>query len=592
MEKSTWQIIEEKIPNIKIYLLLVAITIVAYANILPNGFLWDDEVQIVGNQLIQTPGHLREIILSDTGNSGLSGPSMGFYRPLMNFSYWLNYQIFGLNAWGFHLFQLIFHIFNVILVFWVVDEILKRAGISFHQKVSFLTAAIFAVHPGISEAVQYLGAVGEPLFVFFALLSIYKLLQGINYENHEIAARNIVWSSLFAFLAFTAKESAAGIFLIGLLYLYLFVRPKIKSYAAYMAGGAAATLAYFFLRFFVAGIEYSSNHPVPIAKAPLFERLLTIPREILTYLEIFFWPAKLQIYRNFVVRSANFPDFWLPLVIITAIILIVLIFLRKQPVRHQKIYFLFLIFYILFLLPALNIVPLNMTLAERWQYFPAIGLLAIIFLAIFSKLEKHPQKSDFAALLILAILIPPLVVRTVFRDGNWRSGLSLYGHDIRYTGADNANLENNYGVELFRAEQTAEAKTHFARSVALMDDWSVSQNNLGAIYEKEGDLEKAYAHYKRATELSDYYLAYQNMAGILMKTEKYEEAKNFIDGALRKFPTNSDFYFQLAVINYGQGNKPEAQKLLETSLYLNPQNPNAQQLYMSLKNGEEIKFEK
>ena len=76
----------------------------------------------------------------------------------------------------------------------------------------------------------------------------------------------------------------------------------------------------------------------------------------------------------------------------------------------------------------------------------------------------------------------------------------LYGHDIRYTKGDNANLENNYGVELFRAGNIAEAKAHFERSVALMDDWSVSQNNLGAVYEKEGDLEKAKAYYQRSAD--------------------------------------------------------------------------------------------
>ena len=172
MEKSAWQIIEEKIPNVRIYLILVAIAFIAYVNILPNGFLWDDEIQITGNQLIQLAGHLKEIILSDTGNSGVSGPSMGFYRPLMNFSYWASYQIFGLNPWGFHLLQLLLHIANVLLVFLVINEILKAVKIDYREKVAFLTAAIFAVHPGISEAVKYIGRL-ERRFSFFFLFYLF-----------------------------------------------------------------------------------------------------------------------------------------------------------------------------------------------------------------------------------------------------------------------------------------------------------------------------------------------------------------------------------------------------------------------------------
>jgi Tfp pilus assembly protein PilF len=249
--------------------------------------------------------------------------------------------------------------------------------------------------------------------------------------------------------------------------------------------------------------------------------------------------------------------------------------------------------YLIFLAPALNVVPLNMTLAERWQYFPSIGLLAIIFLAIFSKLEKNKRLSNMAAIAILAIIVPILAARTVVRDGNWRNGLALYGHDIRYTNGDNANLENNYGVELFRIGKQDEAKDHFTRSVELMDDWSVSQNNLGAVYEKEGNPEKAYEYYKRAVGLSDYYLAYQNMAGILMQLKRDDEARGFLESqALKKFPANPDFYFQLAVLNYKEGKKPDARKLLETSLYLNPQNQNAQQLYAAMKSGQEINFDK
>ena len=159
----------------------------------------------------------------------------------------------------------------------------------------------------------------------------------------------------------------------------------------------------------------------------------------------------------------------------------------------------------------------------------AIFLLVMLLLFLFSLLEKNPKISNLIALILLAVLIPVLTIRTVIRDGNWRSGLILYGHDIKYTNGDNANLENNYGVELFRIGNVAEAKAHFEKSVSLMDDWSVSQNNLGVVFEQTGDLEKAKSYYERSVSLSDYYLAYQNLAGVLSKLKRDDEAKNFIE---------------------------------------------------------------
>lgn len=593
MEKSAWEIVEEKIPNIKIYLILIAIIFVAYVNILPNGFLWDDNQQIVYNQFIQTPGNLTEILLSDTSISGFHGLQRGFYRPLQNFSYWFLFQIFGLNAWGFHLFQLLLHIANAFLVFFVVREILKVAGTKYSEKISFLTAAFFAVHPGISEAVQYSAAIGEPLFGLFALLSFYQLLHGIDYDSKTIKTRNIIWATIFGFFAFASKESAAAIFVFGVLYLFFFLKPKMKTYARYLAGGFIATFAYLYLRFSVAKIAViASDQPVPIDKASLAERIRTIPLELATYFKIIFWPARLQIYQNFVVRNASFFDFWLPLGILVILLLLFFIWTVYQPPSRRKLGLLFFLGYGLFIFPVLNIIPLSMTLAERWLYFPSIFLFSLILLIMFSFIEKKEKYINVVASILLIVAIPALMVRTVIRDGNWRNELALCEHDIRYTKEDNANLENNYGNELMRVGKVAEAKTHFERSIALMGDWTVSQNNLGAIYDREGDFEKAKSYFQKSIDLGDNYAAYQNMINVLLyRTKQKEEARDFIaNHALIKFPYSADFHVQLAMIEYRKGNKADAKKLVEQAMDLDPQNAKTRELYTAMQNNMDIEF--
>jgi len=131
-----------------------------------------------------------------------------------------------------------------------------------------------------------------------------------------------------------------------------------------------------------------------------------------------------------------------------------------------------------------------------------------------------------------------LSVRTVLRNRDWRNGFTLYSHDIKNQ-PESYDLQNNFGVELFRHGKIKEALEHFERSVDLQPHWTISNNNLGATYEELGDLKKAESYYHISIRLGDYYLAYENYVGILVKQEKFEEAIEFLEGeALRKFPEN------------------------------------------------------
>ena len=163
----------------------------------------------------------------------------------------------------------------------------------------------------------------------------------------------------------------------------------------------------------------------------------------------------------------------------------------------------------------------------------------------------------------------------MIRNSNWRSGLILYGHDIKFN-QNNANLENNYGVELFRIANHKEAKDHFNKSVELEPNWAVSRNNLGAVLEREGNLEQALNQYQKAVELSNYYLAYQNLPGILLKMGRVEEAKKFIEQeALPRFPGNANLYLLLSQIYYQEGQIEISRALTQKALQLNPEIPNA-----------------
>jgi Flp pilus assembly protein TadD len=164
----------------------------------------------------------------------------------------------------------------------------------------------------------------------------------------------------------------------------------------------------------------------------------------------------------------------------------------------------------------------------------------------------------------------------------------LYGHDILINKAA-FDLENNYGVELFRASHFDEAEKHFQRSVELYPRWWFAYNNLGAVYERKGDLGQARKFYEQSIKISDYYLAYENLGFILLKTTKPEGAIVFLKEAILKFPQNSRLRVALALAYYKAENQKEAARYAQEAYFLDPVEQNRILVKMII-SGKKIDF--
>src|SRR3989344_7964807 len=162
----------------KVLLILFIAGFLVYGNSINNGFVWDDEEQIVKNSIIQNLGNIGQIFSGATFQTGGAGLSGYFFRPLITFTFMLNYFFWGENAFGFHLFQIIFHILNGYLIYRILILLLEKSHLK--QILSSLTALIFVIHPAITEGVVYIAAVSEVMFTFFILTALFFLL-----KNHK-----------------------------------------------------------------------------------------------------------------------------------------------------------------------------------------------------------------------------------------------------------------------------------------------------------------------------------------------------------------------------------------------------------------------
>ena len=525
----------------KYVLFLVLVGFLVYANSLGNGFVWDDEEMVVKNtpffQLENIPSLFTQATFYSGGGSSLSG---WFYRPLVMTSFLLTKIVFGPYPLGFHLVQIAFHLISSVLVFFVFRELFFSENKKLSNPLSFILALIFAVHPANVESVAYIASVAEPLYTLFLLLLFWQILKQKKFTLMRNKSLLII---LLFLLALLTKEGALVFLPILFLYIFLFQKKKLSPVINLLLTGL---LGYLFIRFAFFGIQMGRPaFLAPIGQASFGERLLTLPFILLSFLKTFFFPKILSISQHTVIRQVQDPSFSLSLIVVALFFLSSLLFLFKKRSRLALFFF---VWFIVSLAPVVNVVmALDMTFAERWLYFPMIGLLGFLGTVILSvpKINKASQ-SIFIIFLGVAAL---LGVRTMIRNRDWKDGFTLYSHDIKIH-PESFDLQNNLGVELFRRGEKEKALFHFVKSVELQPKWTISNNNLGAVYENLEELEKAENYYKKSVELGDYYLAYENYALLLVKQERYQEAEDFLKNkALKKFPKNQKllqiYYFLL-----------------------------------------------
>ncbi|MCL4398129.1 hypothetical protein M1403_03875 [Patescibacteria group bacterium] len=501
-----------------IWIILIIGTILYFPTLF-NGFVWDDEEQILNNPQILSLANIPQFFLGSTFNSGGSANGLTglYYKPLMTTAFALLGSTVGPVPFYYHALQMALHLANTVLIYLILKYLFEKFKLD--TRLSLAAALLFLVHPINAEAVVYVSDYQEVLFFLFAALAFWLILRG----------KNVFYSSLLILPSLLSKETGAVFAMIIFVYLFLFDRKKVRDY---VQGIAVVLGVYAFLRFALAGIGFNKHGLTPISTMNFTERMVNVPQIIFTYLRNFFWPANLAINQQWVVRSID------PFILIIDLsflgLLSILSFLIFKKARSiLPLWFFFLIWFLLGLGFHLQFFPLDLTISDRWFYLPIVGLLGM--LAVFGSLRKWGMWGVWG----LWIVVLVLAGRTWVREFDWRDGLTLYSHDINLS--PNAfDLENNLGVELFRAGRIEEAKPHFEKSVELSPKWWTNWNNLGAVYEQEGNLDLAAQDYRKSIDNGQYYLAYQNYAGILIKEKKYTEAKEFLEKeALPRLPNNA-----------------------------------------------------
>jgi len=511
--------------------MLATATYAVFSGSLANGFVYDDNPQILQNAFILNSSLWKQIFTGSVWS--FQGGRTNFYRPLQFACYWILYRIGGPNPAVFHLLNLLLYAASV----WLVYRLGQK--LSNNEATALAGAALWALHPVHVEAVAWISALPDVGFAFLALLSLLCFLRAE--QGGEKCGRYYLFSVLCFFAALFFKEMALTFPLLLLAYWFFMGKPetwihRARRWMPYLA----ATVIYLAVRLQALGYFTQGGHlwsvPPRVAESSL--GLLGQNTKIL------FWPSHLNVFRMFYLGpSLHSPWPWITLLCLGGTL-----WVRK---REPMLAFL-IAWWPVALLPVLDIRQLSFPLlADRFLYFPSVGpCLAVAYLLLDWLPRQTPRISlNWASGCALGVAMVFCAVQTVRAIPRWRDNNTL----IRYS------LSQSPDSPLL----------HMARGVVLE-------------YE-HGDLNGALDEYKTARRLNqqsswplnldhDYYLA---VGRIALRTGNRGEAIEDFEKAQNAAPDSSQPSDALGAVYFPQGDYATAAKYFERSVKSNPQDATA-----------------
>ncbi|MFH1339028.1 MAG: tetratricopeptide repeat protein [Candidatus Omnitrophota bacterium] len=562
-----------------IYLFLLIVCVLVYADALNNGFLFDDKFFIVQNPYIRDIRFLPQLFRTDIFHFSPSGSS--YYRPLQALSYTLDYFFWGLNPLGYRLTNIVIHSLNSFLVYLLIYFIFK-------DKIpALLTGILFCIHPVQAGVVTIIGGRSNILEMMFMLSSLTALAGYFLYRR-----RPLYVLSVSAFLpALLSREGAL-------------LLPFFAAVCIIMSNNNSKKRLFSLLPFIAIGGIY------------LFLRNKFMPSEKLNFAGVF----SLQNVSNFFYLCRDyFRQLILPYGFLTGVsakgasllpalnvfasILIAYIIIRALIFRDKIIIF-GLAFYLIGLLPVLNLAGtisfFGPIFSEPYVYPASAGFFLIIAYLVLSLRSRFPR----ATVACVALIVSAYSGSTIIKNTNYKNELTFYNYVLNVDGNNTIarlNLGNIYYAkgELSRARREAEfvlgreprawdaylllgnisgaegnssqAAEFYRKAIAANPKSAQAYNNLGIIYQVRGEQEKAYDSFKKAVEINPELVeALRNLSNLLIGKGLYYESMQVCSRILELYPEDADAMIKLGISLAEAGESRKAEIIFKEAIRINP----------------------
>lgn len=541
--------------------LIVILGLAVYANSLKGAFVWDDRLFIIDNPYINNWPKVLNIFSERVSLGGSF--ELYIYRPLQILTYMIDYSLWSLNVFGYHLTNVLLHILVALGVYLFVYLLCNN------RLLSLFVGILFVIHPVQTDAVSYISGRGDLLSVLFMLLCLILYIR----QSHpgKMSFSMFFLMLLSYILAILSKENALILPALVLLYHYSF---KKKINAKLYLPVLIVAFFYMFLRMQMLGSFYHGQD-ILLKRVPGFFVAIT------NYLRILLLPINLHMdYGNRLFGITEIKALFGMAVVFLALIYAFKI-RSKNKIASFSIYWFFIA-----LLPTSSVYPITaFYMAEHWLYLPSIGFFIILASILIKSYEVKNLKVIAVSIMVCIVLVCSYL--TIKQNSYWRNPVDFYKRILIYT-PDSAAANNNLGYEYMTAGPKEKAIEYFEKAIKINPRMAIAYFNLGNIYIGNGDNQKAVAlltkalgiepnsalayyalgnaYYNlgdkeaairagcKAIEIDPRYVeAYNNLASVYTEVGRVDEAIRLWNKVVELKPDFSVAHFNLAVFYYAQG---------------------------------------
>lgn len=558
--KSHAQISENRSVDSLVLAALAAAVLVIYWQTVGFEYInLDDNIYVYQNQAV----------LSGINTASLKWAMTTFeaanWHPLTWLSLMADTQIFGLNPGASHAVNVLIHLINSALAYYVfralTGSVWKSAAV----------AVLFAIHPMHVESVAWISERKDVLSTAFALASMLAYVRFAGSKGGTATRYYAAAVILFA-LGLMAKPMIVTLPFVFLLIDHWPLRrivtgselrkALIEKVPFFALSAASCVITVIAAR---AGGAAQSLETLPIGL-----RLMNATAAYGKYVYSAIVPVDLSVWYPYETSIA-----WWQVAASAALLLIWTV--AAIRLRAARPYVLIgLLWFIGTLIPVIGVVQVGLqSSADRYTYFPYFGLFLIVAYAAAEAIERFRLSRTAAISLALA----PLAIYgylAFVQTSRWRDNETLYRHSLSVT-KQNFMIEQNLCHALMLKDRLDEAEPLCRASVVNRPDYFEALNTLGIVLFKRGDMPGAEKNFSSALSLNPgYAMVYANLAQTQIMQDRPEEGEANLKKAVEMSGSGADPTVFRAALNglveayIRSGNHQKAIENLKRLIYLQP----------------------
>jgi protein O-mannosyl-transferase len=483
------------------------------------------------------------------------------WHPLTWISYFIDYQLFGINAGPQHVVNFLFHLGSTVLLFLALSRITEK------KIPSAIVSGIFALHPLHVESVAWVAERKDVLSTFFEMLTLWA------YARYAARPRLATYSMVVVSysLSLLSKPMAVTLpFVLLLLDFWPLRRLDLDNWRTTWKDRRVLweKVPLFVMAMLASGLtvvaQQQGSAVQSLTHLSIADRLVNALIAYCRYIGLTILPIDLGVLYPSQEGSLAGKG------ILAALLLCALTAGAWRLRKQQPFILMGWLWFLGTLLPVIGIIQVGaQTVADRYTYFPMVGLSIASVWAVEEYARLRPVVARPAAAAAIAALVV-LALLASRQAGYWVDSETLFRHTLAVTG-NNPIVENNLGVVLQREGRLDEAANLYREAIAGIPDYTSAQTNLGTILAGQGKTQEAIALYRHAlSEDPRYTTAHANLGSELLAAGQFSESYAQLSEAIREDPQLAQARGDMGVLLAAQGRFTEAKPFLEQADTLSP----------------------